>query len=37
MSTNESTLDYQHLAWDAIPVERIGDGIERRMIWGERR
>jgi quercetin dioxygenase-like cupin family protein len=22
--------------WPAIPVERIGEGIERQMIWGER-
>jgi unsaturated pyranuronate lyase len=25
---------FQHAAWDAIPAERIGDGIERQMIWG---
>ena len=22
--------------WTAVPVERIGDGIERQMVWGER-
>lgn len=36
MSTDKSTLDYQHLPWDAIPAEAIAPGIERRMIWGER-
>ena len=36
MSTGKSTLDYQHLPWDAIPSEQIAPGIERRMIWGER-
>jgi quercetin dioxygenase-like cupin family protein len=29
-------LDFQHVAWDAIPVERVADGIERQVIWGER-
>ena len=27
---------FQHRDWAAIPVERIADGIERQMIWGER-
>ena len=36
MTTGKSTLDYQHLPWDAIPAEQIAPGIERRMIWGER-
>ncbi len=31
-----STCVPQHLAWDAIPVEHIGEGIERRMIYGDR-
>jgi quercetin dioxygenase-like cupin family protein len=31
----ESILDYQHRSWDAVPVEHIGDGIERQMVWGE--
>jgi quercetin dioxygenase-like cupin family protein len=26
----------QHLNWDAIPVERIADGIERQMFVGNR-
>lgn len=36
MTTDKSTLDAQHLPWDAIPAETIAPGIERRMIWGER-
>ncbi len=22
--------------WDAVPVERIAEGVERQMVWGER-
>jgi quercetin dioxygenase-like cupin family protein len=25
---------FQHSDWAAIPAERIGQGIERQMIWG---
>jgi unsaturated pyranuronate lyase len=28
--------EFQHLDWATIPVERISEGIERQMIWGER-
>ena len=27
---------FQHRDWSDIPVERIAEGIERQMIWGER-
>lgn len=27
---------FQHRDWATIPVERIGDGIERQMVWGDR-
>src|ERR671914_2899040 len=27
---------FQHLDWSTIPVEKIADGIERQMIWGDR-
>ena len=34
---NPTTLvAFQHRDWSAIPVENIGEGIERQMIWGER-
>jgi quercetin dioxygenase-like cupin family protein len=36
MSTPDSVIDYQHRDWSTIPAERIGEGIERQMIWGER-
>ena len=27
---------FQHRDWSAVPVERVADGIERQMIWGDR-
>jgi quercetin dioxygenase-like cupin family protein len=36
MSTRDSVAAFRHRDWSAIPIERIGDGIERQMIWGER-
>ena len=36
MSTPDSLLEFKHCDWAAISPEQIGDGIERRMIWGER-
>jgi quercetin dioxygenase-like cupin family protein len=35
MST-QSVLDLRHRDWASIPIEKIADGIERQMIWGER-
>jgi|GEM_PF-5114 len=32
----ESAADIQNLDWTNIPVERLPDGTERQMIWGER-
>jgi quercetin dioxygenase-like cupin family protein len=32
----QEIVDFEHRSWASIPVERIGDGIERQMIWGER-
>ena len=26
---------FQHRDWSTIPAERIADGIERQMIWGD--
>jgi quercetin dioxygenase-like cupin family protein len=31
----ESVVDFQHREWTSIPVERIADGIERQMLWGD--
>jgi unsaturated pyranuronate lyase len=36
MKSPETLLAFQHRDWTTIPVERIGEGIERQMIWGER-
>lgn len=27
---------YQHRDWSTIPVEQIGEGVQRQMIWGNR-
>src|SRR5262245_17362781 len=26
---------FQHVDWASIPVERVAEGIERQMIWGD--
>ena len=26
---------FQHHDWDSIPVERVAEGIERQVIWGD--
>lgn len=36
MTMSGPLLGFQHRDWDRIPVEQVGDGIERQMIWGER-
>jgi len=36
VSKPESFVDPRHVDWTSIPVERIAEGIERQMIWGER-
>ena len=36
MSTQETVLQGSIQNWAAVPVERIGEGIERQMVWGER-
>ena len=30
------TAAFQHNDWASHPVEQIGEGIQRQMIWGER-
>jgi len=32
----ESALEFQHHDWNGIPSERLPDGSQRQMIWGER-
>jgi quercetin dioxygenase-like cupin family protein len=36
MTVRDEVGDFQHRGWSSIPVEQIGDGIERQMIWGDR-
>jgi quercetin dioxygenase-like cupin family protein len=36
MREPKSLVAFQHRDWSSIPVERIAEGIERQMIWGER-
>jgi quercetin dioxygenase-like cupin family protein len=36
MTLQDSMPAFQHCDWAAVPVERIADGIQRQMIWGER-
>jgi quercetin dioxygenase-like cupin family protein len=33
---NPVATAFQHKIWDAHPFERVADGIERQMIWGDR-
>jgi quercetin dioxygenase-like cupin family protein len=36
MSQPGSVLSSQHVNWASVPAERVGEGIERQMVWGER-
>jgi quercetin dioxygenase-like cupin family protein len=36
MKTPDSLVMFQHHDWSRVPAHRIGDGIERQMIWGDR-
>lgn len=36
MSTQPSSSDFQHRDWSTVPVHRVGEGIERQTIWGDR-
>jgi quercetin dioxygenase-like cupin family protein len=31
-----SAVPGSHRSWDEVPVDRPAEGIERRMVWGER-
>lgn len=33
MSSNGNGA-YQHYDWESIPIEQVGAGIERQMVWG---
>ena len=36
MTNPTSVLSAQHVNWSGVPAERVGDGIERQMVWGDR-
>ena len=36
MSKPPDVMTAQHLNWAAVPIEQIGEGIRRQMVWGER-
>jgi quercetin dioxygenase-like cupin family protein len=35
MNKPDVVIPFQHRDWTTIPPERVGEGIERQMIWGE--
>ena len=35
MSAPKSLVEFQHRDWTSVAIERIAEGIERQMIWGE--
>lgn len=36
MTPPDALAIFQHMDWSAVPVEPIGEGITRQMIYGER-
>ena len=36
MKAEAMSIIAKHTNWDDVPVERLADGIERRMVWGEK-
>ena len=36
MDRHDDLPDAKHVSWDGIPVERVAEGIERQVAWGER-
>ena len=36
MSDRNSVLAFQHVDWASVPAERVGEGIVRQMVYGER-
>jgi unsaturated pyranuronate lyase len=34
--TTHSAVDFQHCEWASVPIEKVTDGVERQMVWGER-
>jgi len=36
MTNSERAQGFAHLAWERIPAQRIAEGAERQMLWGDR-
>jgi quercetin dioxygenase-like cupin family protein len=36
MTPPKALIEFQLRDWTSIPVERIAEGIERQMVWGDR-
>lgn len=36
MKHSEPVIEIPSRDWTAVPVEPVGEGIERQMVWGER-
>ena len=36
MSDRDTVLAFQHTDWASVPTERVNEGIERQMVYGER-
>jgi quercetin dioxygenase-like cupin family protein len=36
MTNPVSVLSAQHVNWSGVPATRVGEGIERQMVWGDR-
>ena len=36
MSDQDTVLAFQHVDWASVPAERVNEGIERQMVYGER-
>ena len=36
MSDRDTVLAFQHTDWASVPTERVNEGIERQMVWGDR-
>jgi quercetin dioxygenase-like cupin family protein len=36
MTNPASVFSAQHVNWSGVPTVRVGEGIERQMVWGDR-
>jgi quercetin dioxygenase-like cupin family protein len=36
MTPPNTLIEFRHRDWTSIPSERIAEGVERQMVWGDR-